>query len=112
MDVVIVAMLCLSCLILASREDMASGVRGREGGVSSCGTVLLGGTGQAFVEIVQSDELKCASSGRDRCGEAPNGSESSASFSRVLLYIVLEDLFDCDPLGTSGAGTRSIVENL
>lgn len=91
---------------------MASNVLGRGGGAASSGGVPRSGTGHALVETVQSEELKDALSGEIRSGESPNGSESSASFSSVSLYTVLEDRFDGDALGTRGAGTRLIVENL
>ena len=88
------------------------GGRGGGGGVRTLRTGSGDGTGQALVEMVRSGELRFSFSGKTPSDEAPNGSERSASCSSVLLYTVLEDLFDCDDLGASGAGTRLTVECL
>lgn len=84
MTAVTVAMLCLSCRILISSEDMESSELTREEGRSSS-PVACGGTGHALLGIVQSEAFGSGSNDALPCGEAPNGSESAASFSSVQL---------------------------
>jgi hypothetical protein len=81
-------------------------------------STFLGGTGHADVEIVAVDELTIDSVQIVRCdwGDMPNGSESAASFSCVLLNTVLEEWSESGvpglARGISGAGMRLFVENL
>ena len=80
--------------------------------------MFRGGMGQADVDMLAVEEFGIDSVHMVRCdsGEEPKGSDSSTSFSIVLLKAVLDDwqegVAGASRAGASGAGIRLQVENL